>query len=152
MITRREMLKTMAGGSVAFASIVATGLALAEAGRTQSDATNITENLAVTVKVLMRQSLPDMKGKQVTIVSVAYAPGAASPPHRHPGSTFAYVLEGSIVSQVEPGKRKTYTRGEMWSEQPMALHRISRNASTTRPAKLLAFLISDIGQDISLPA
>jgi quercetin dioxygenase-like cupin family protein len=143
------MIKTV-GGSVTFASLLAAGLTVAEAGDTPSGAT-MKPNEGVIVTVLMRQELPDIKGKEVTIVSVSYAPGAASLPHRHPGSTFAYVLEGSIVSEVAPGKAKTYKKGEMWSETPLALHKISRNASATKPAKLLAFLISDIGQSILLP-
>ena len=143
------MIKTV-GGSVTFASLLAAGLTVAEAGDAPSGGT-MSPNDGVTVTVLIRQPLPDVKGKEVTIVSVAYAPGAASLPHRHPGSTFAYVLEGSIVSEVVPGEAKTYKKGEMWSETPMALHKVSRNASATKPAKLIAFLISDIGQNILLP-
>ena len=46
------------------------------------------------VSVLMKQPLADMAGKVATVLTVDYAPGAASDPHVHPGSVFAYVLEG----------------------------------------------------------
>jgi quercetin dioxygenase-like cupin family protein len=152
MLTRRDALRTIAAGSVSAASIFATGVALAATMKERPFPVGDSENSGVTVTVLMRQALPEIKSKQVTIVTVDYAPGAFSPPHRHPGSTFAYVLEGAIVSQVEPGPSKIYRAGQMWFEKPMALHRISHNASKHKPARLLAFLLADIGQKIVLPA
>ena len=53
------------------------------------------------VSVLMKQPLADMAGKVATVLTVDYAPGAASDPHVHPGSVFAYVLEGTVVTQLE---------------------------------------------------
>jgi quercetin dioxygenase-like cupin family protein len=46
------------------------------------------------VSVVMKQPLADMAGKVATVLTVDYAPGAASDPHVHPGSVFAYVVEG----------------------------------------------------------
>ncbi|MGH7905837.1 MAG: cupin domain-containing protein [Candidatus Binataceae bacterium] len=151
MVTRREMMKTMAAGSAAFAAMFASGLAMAEAGGKVA-ASMPGGGKGVKVTELMRKDIPDMKGKQVSVVTVTYAPGASSSPHRHPGSVFAYVLEGAVVSQVEPGKPTTYTQGQMWYELPMHLHRISRNASTTEQARILAFLIMNKGQKLVLPA
>ena len=37
------------------------------------------------VSVLMKQSLADMAGKVATVLTVDYAPGAASDPHVHQG-------------------------------------------------------------------
>ncbi len=51
-----------------------------------------------TVSVLMKERLADLTGKEGTVITVDYAPGAASDPHVHPGSVFAYVLEGAVVS------------------------------------------------------
>ena len=42
------------------------------------------------VSVLMKQSLADMAGKEATVLTVDYVPGAASGPHVHPGPVFAY--------------------------------------------------------------
>ncbi|CAJ0716399.1 hypothetical protein LMG8323_03230 [Ralstonia mannitolilytica] len=78
-------------------------------------------------------------------VVVDYAPGAASHAHRHAGSAFiyAYVVSGDIESQVNDGPKRVYHAGESFFEAPGAVHRISRNASDTRPAKLLAVFVAD---------
>lgn len=55
------------------------------------------------VSVLIKQRLADMAGKEGTVITVDYAPGAASDQHFHPGSVFAYVLEGAVVSQLAGG-------------------------------------------------
>src|SRR5215510_1078703 len=91
------------------------------------------------VKRVFTHELPDltMKGWSVTAVEVSYAPGQSSGAHRHPGITIAYVLEGEIRSKVGDGPEQTYTVGQMFLETPGQLHAVSRNGSTTKPAKLL---------------
>ena len=74
---------------------------------------------------------------------------AKVPAHRHPGITIAYVLEGEIASKVGDGPEKVYTAGQMFLETPNQLHGVSRNASTTRPAKLLAILLAEKGKALT---
>jgi quercetin dioxygenase-like cupin family protein len=104
-----------------------------------------------TVSVLMKQRLADMTGKEATVQTVDYAPGAASIPHLHPGSAFVYVLEGSVVTQVEGDSPMTYTKGQSWYESPKKPHVVSKNASKTEPAKLLVLLLSQEGESIKVP-
>ena len=103
------------------------------------------------VSVLMKQSLADMAGKVATVLTVDYAPGTASDPHLHPGSVFAYVLEGAVVSQLDGGEPITYTKGQSWYESPKKPHIVSKNASKTEPAKLLVLLLSQEGETIKAP-
>jgi quercetin dioxygenase-like cupin family protein len=103
------------------------------------------------VSVLMKQPLADMVGKVATMLTVAYAPGAASDPHVHPGSVFAYVLEGTVVTQLEGEQPVTYTKGQSWYESPKKPHMVSRNASVTESAKILVFLLSGKGEAIKVP-
>jgi len=103
------------------------------------------------VSVLMKQPLADMAGEVATVLTVDYAPGAASDPHVHPGSVFAYVLEGSVVTQLEGEQHMTYTKGQSWYESPKKPHVVSRNASVTEPAKLLVFLLSQKGEALKVP-
>lgn len=103
------------------------------------------------VSVLMKQPLADMAGKVATMLMVNYAPGAASDPHVHPGSVFAYVLEGTVVTQVEGEQPMTYTKGQSWYELPKKPHVVSRNASVTEPAKLLVLLLSQEGEALKVP-
>ena len=103
---------------------------------------------------VFQHDLPDIKleGWSVTTVEVKYAPGGSSNAHRHPGLTFAYVLEGEIASRVGDEAEKTYKTGEMWMETPGQLHAVSRNASTTKPARLLAVLLAEKGKALTTPA
>ena len=44
---------------------------------------------------------------------------------------------------MNDGETRIYRAGESWSETPGAIHSISRNASKTEPAKLLAVFVLD---------
>jgi quercetin dioxygenase-like cupin family protein len=97
------------------------------------------------VSVVYQHELPNVPGKSIKAVLVEYPPGGASPGHTHPKSAFIYatVLEGAIRSKVNDGPAKTYKKGESFSELPGDIHRISANASKTKPAKLLAVFVVD---------
>ena len=103
---------------------------------------------------IFQHDLPEinLRGWSVTVVEVKYAPGGASNAHRHPGITFAYVLEGEIVSKVGDDPEKTYATGEMFMETPGQVHAVSRNASSTKPARLLALLLAEKGAQLTTPA
>jgi quercetin dioxygenase-like cupin family protein len=89
--------------------------------------------------------ISNVPGKSLTAVVVDYAPGGASPSHGHAKSAFiyAYVVSGAIKSQVNDGPKRIYHAGESFVEEPGSLHRVSRNASKTRPAKQLAVFVAD---------
>jgi quercetin dioxygenase-like cupin family protein len=98
-----------------------------------------------TVTPQFSQAIPNIPGKSLTAVVVSYAPSAASPAHHHAPSAFiyAYVLEGAIRSQVNGEPARVYHAGESWYEAPGAHHRVSANASKTKPARLLAVFVVD---------
>ena len=89
--------------------------------------------------------IPNIPGKSLIANEVNYGPGEATPPHTHDKSAFiyAYVISGAIESKVNDGETRIYRAGESWSEPPGAIHSISRNASKTEPAKLLAVFVLD---------
>ncbi|OAP35286.1 cupin [Sinorhizobium glycinis] len=91
------------------------------------------------------EAIPNIPGKTLKAVIVDYPPGGASVPHRHADSSFifAYVLSGEIESKVNDGPRQIYRAGESWHEPPASKHLVSRNASNTKPAKLLAVFVLD---------
>ena len=103
------------------------------------------------VSVLLKERLADMAGNEGTVITVDYAPGAASDQHFHPGSVFAYVLEGAVVSQLGGQAPVTYTKGQSWYESPKIPHVVSKNASKTEPAKLLVFLLSQENEPLVVP-
>ena len=135
MITRRILL---GGGAAMLAQAALTHAQAPAGGRT----------------VVFEHDLPALNtaGWITTAVEVSYAPGESSGPHRHPGLTIAYVLEGEIRSKVGDGPEQTFTAGQMFLETPNQLHAVSRNASTTRPAKLLAVMLSEKGKPLTSPA
>ena len=93
------------------------------------------------------RDLPNVPGKQLIASEVSYPPGASTPSHRHPETAFifAYVLSGEIESVVNDEAPRIYRQGESWYEAPGSHHRVSRNASKTKPAKLLAVFVAESG-------
>ena len=98
-----------------------------------------------TVAPLLTKELTDIPGKEVLMLTVEFAPGGADPIHRHNAHGFIFVLEGSVVMQVKGGRPVTLTAGQTFYEGPEDVHIVGRNASHTRPAKLLAILVKDKG-------
>jgi quercetin dioxygenase-like cupin family protein len=100
-----------------------------------------------TIKANFSHPISNIPGKSLVAVEVSYLPGGASAPHHHSDSAFiyAYVVSGQIASQVEGQPEHTYRAGECWYETPGAHHLVSRNASNTEPAKLLAVFVVDTG-------
>jgi hypothetical protein len=62
------------------------------------------------------------------------------------------VLEGSIVMQVKGGKEVTLTPGQTFYESPKHVHVVSRNTSSTKPAKFLVLFLKDKSAPLLLPA
>ena len=102
-------------------------------------------DLAETVTPHFEHAIPNIPGKSMKVLIVDYAPNGASPAHTHAKSAFifAYVLSGEIESKVNDGPVRVYHAGESWYEDPGAFHAVSRNASKTKPAKLLAVFVVD---------
>jgi quercetin dioxygenase-like cupin family protein len=128
--------------------VVAAGLALAADPLGEAASTGEGE----TVKQIFSQKLPNVPGKTLTVVQVDYRPGGFSAPHRHPASgfVFAYVLSGTIRSQVEGEPLRELSAGETWTEPPNSHHIVSANASKTKPARLIAYIIADDGVPVTV--
>ena len=93
-----------------------------------------------------------MEDWEVTVSYVDYAPGRVGGVHHHAGFVLAYVLEGAIVTKISgQGGERTYATGQMFYEQPGATHEVSRNASQTEPAKLLAMIFARKGAVLTTP-
>jgi quercetin dioxygenase-like cupin family protein len=110
---------------------------------------SMAENTKVTP--LMTKELAGLPGKEGVMLTVEYPPGASSSKHRHNAHTFVYVLEGSIVMQVEGGKAVTLGPGQTYYESPDDIHTVSKNASDSRPAKFLVFFVKDKDAPASIP-
>ena len=104
------------------------------------------------VAQLMSKDLARCPGKEGVMITVEYPPGHSDEIHRHNAYAFVYVLEGSVVMQVRGGKEVTLTPGQTFYEGPDDVHVIGRNASQTKPAKFVVFLVKDKGAPVLVPA
>jgi quercetin dioxygenase-like cupin family protein len=93
----------------------------------------------------MKLFFPCIPGKSLTVVVVDYAPGGDAPSREDATSAFiyGYVASGAIESQVNDGPKRVYHTGESFFGEHGVLRRVSRNASETKPAKLLTVLMVD---------
>src|SRR5262245_27546491 len=103
------------------------------------------------VTPIMSKDLPDFPSKEVQMITVVYPPGSSDPIHRHNAHAFVYVLEGSVVMQLNGGKEVTLKPGQSFYEGPKDIHTVGRNASTTKPAKFIVVLITDKGAPVLVP-
>jgi len=103
------------------------------------------------VTELFSKDLTDFPGKEGLMITVEYLPGSSDPVHRHYAHAFVYVLEGSIVMQVKGGKEVTLTPGQTFYEGPDDVHVVGRNASQTKPAKFVVFLVKNKGAPVLVP-
>jgi quercetin dioxygenase-like cupin family protein len=107
---------------------------------------------ATKVTTVMKEALAEFPGREVIGITLDIPPGAASPPHRHPGHhVFGYVLEGSYKIKVDQGQEIVLTKGQTFHEAPGQLHAVSANASQTEPARVVAFMIVESGKPITVP-
>jgi len=103
------------------------------------------------VATLMSKDLTEFPGKEGMMITVEYPPGSSDPVHRHNAHAFLYVLEGSIVMQLKGGKEVTLTPGQSFYEGPNDIHTVGRNASRTKPAKFVVFLVKDKNAPVLVP-
>ena len=102
-----------------------------------------------TIEPVTSHTLPNVPGKRVTLVRVAYGPGGFTRAHRHAGSVTAYITKGEIRSQLAGAPVETFKVGQSFFEPPGATHLISANASTTEPAELIAVFVADEGAQLT---
>jgi quercetin dioxygenase-like cupin family protein len=105
----------------------------------------------VKVTSLMSKVMTDVSGKEGLMITVEYPPGGSDPIHRHNAHAFLYMLEGSVVMQVKGGKQMTLTPGQTFYEGSDDVHIVGRNASNTKPAKFLVFLVKEKGAPVLVP-
>jgi len=103
------------------------------------------------VTQLLSKDLPDLPNKEGLMITVEYPPGGSDPVHRHNAHAFVYVLEGSVVMQVKGGEEVTLTPGQTFYEGPDDVHVVGRNASSTKPAKFVVFLVKNKGAPVVVP-
>ena len=103
------------------------------------------------VTELLSKDPTNLPGEEGLMIAVEYPPGSSDPIHRHNAHAFVYLLEGSIVMRLRGGKDVTLTPGQTFDEGQDDVHVVGRNASKTKPAKFIVFLVKDKGAPIVVP-
>jgi quercetin dioxygenase-like cupin family protein len=75
------------------------------------------------------------------VVEVTLEPGQESPPHRHPGPVFGYVLEGDYEHAIDDQPVRKLKAGDTFYEPTKCLHRVSKNPGATGKTRVLAVLL-----------
>ena len=101
------------------------------------------------LKVVTEQELANDPGNRLTAVVVNLPPGSKAPKHHHAGFVFAYVLSGTVRSQLNGGKIVDYKAGQTWVEPPGTEHTLTANPSRDTPAKLLAVFVAPDGATLT---
>jgi len=94
---------------------------------------------------------PSRDGLAVQAIRVDYKPGGFTHgTHRHPAGAYVYVIDGSVVFEIDDGDPVVLKAGESFYEPPGALHSVSRNASEDLPASLIAFFVLGEGESATV--
>ena len=129
----------------AFNRAVVISLLAAVASTSRDDVASAQQRAPVsapTRRDVIKQELPGEPARDLILVEVKYPPGTGFPPHLHANGVMAFVVSGTVASKVGDGPEQTFRAGDAWWEPPGAIHRVSRNASPTEPAILLAIYIA----------
>jgi quercetin dioxygenase-like cupin family protein len=102
-------------------------------------------------KVLMTKDLADFPGKEALVYLIDYPPGTNNLPHRHDAHVFLHILSGQLNAQVKGGELTVLNPGDTYYESPNDIHIVSRNPSSTTPAKAILFMVHNKGAALSTP-
>jgi quercetin dioxygenase-like cupin family protein len=106
---------------------------------------------AAVVRELLARDMAGVDGKEFRMLTVEYIAGGASMPHRHNAQVFVYVLDGAVRMQIQGSEPVTLGPGEVFYEGPDDIHTVSANASQTKPARILVFIVKDKAAPVSTP-
>jgi quercetin dioxygenase-like cupin family protein len=131
------------------------GCLLASLGATAADSSlppSQSHAPSETLQPRMQLPLLNVPGKTFTSSIVSFPPGARAAPHRH-GEAFvyAYVLSGSVRSQLDDQPAKVYRTGDDWYEAPGTHHKLTENTSKSEPARLLVVFVAPTGASLKTP-
>lgn len=152
MMTRREINTALGAAIATLLSGTIASLRAESAVSQQSSQGNAPSAPSHGVTTLMTQSIGDPGDCDGRMLVLTIPPKLVSPPHKHPGPVFAYILEGKIENQVDPDPPKTYAQGDFFYEPTMHVHRSLRNLSDTQTARILVFQLVPKGQPAAMPA
>ena len=115
------------------------------------------KELAQQPGVIFARELADVPGKNLVVSKLEFPPKSPQQSkdapqylgHRHPGSTYVYVLMGTMRLGLAGQPVQLVHAGESFFEPVGAVHTIAESASATEPASLLAVFVADDGAKLT---
>jgi quercetin dioxygenase-like cupin family protein len=102
-----------------------------------------------TRKLLQDQEM-SLKDRHAVQVLAEFVPGGAAGKHTHPGEELGYVLEGSLLLEVEGQPPRTLKAGDVFFIPAGTVHD-GKNVGSG-PAKVLATYVVEKGKPVASPA
>jgi quercetin dioxygenase-like cupin family protein len=99
--------------------------------------------------VLQKQEL-SAPGRDAVVASAEFDPGVSAGRHTHPGEELSYVLEGTLLLEVDGQPPRTLKAGDVFFIPPGKIHD-GKNVGKG-PAKVLATYIVERGKPVATPA
>jgi quercetin dioxygenase-like cupin family protein len=100
-------------------------------------------------QVLQRTAEAD-GGREVLLVRIEIAPGAAAGRHSHPGVETGYLLEGEAMMEVDGEAPRRLGPGDTYSIPAGRIH--DARAVGARPVTVIATFVVERGKPLATPA
>ncbi|NIK62158.1 cupin domain-containing protein [Kribbella shirazensis] len=107
-----------------------------------------------TVEMLASVANPPVPADlEVRTVLITLPPGSAgSPPHRHPGPAFGYVLSGEVIIELEGEPERVVKAGEaFWEPGGDLIHYSGANNLPDAETSYVVTLLGTAGQPVLTP-
>ncbi|WP_326946954.1 cupin domain-containing protein [Amycolatopsis sp. NBC_01307] len=105
-------------------------------------------NSVLTMLASQAPSIPD--GAHVMTATIELPPGdAGTPPHRHSGPVFGYMLEGEMVFELEGEPERVIKAGEaFWEPGGDVIHYQAANHLADRWSRFVVVMLCAPGQEM----
>ena len=130
--------------------VLAVGIVAGMIGCQDSKAEQEPAKEPITRTMLLKPDVTGIGGKEALVLEVEFLPGAVGGKHFHPGHEIVYMLEGSLILEVEGKEPATYKAGDTF-DIPSGVAHSGKNSSTTEGAKALVFALFEKGQPGTTP-
>lgn len=87
--------------------------------------------------------MPTALSQEIRVLTATLQPGTRSVFHTHRSPVTTYVMEGELSLETEGNDPAVYSAGQVFFEKP-DVPTTAYNASTTVPAKVIIFYVSDL--------
>src|SRR4051812_16494319 len=101
-------------------------------------------------RTVLQQADLSTPGKEAVTAVAEFEPNAVAGRHTHPGEEIGYVIEGTVLVEIDGKPAQTLTAGKAFLTPSGAVHNATNKG--TGVAKILATYIVEKGKPVATPA